>query len=168
MKDPTRKASQRPLVPKELTSEDIGKWTIGQLVSKMKPSNLYACIGVIVVLVVGAFKSGENFAGKPSTAESPTVDFTTAYTTASLEKCGNAARDELASAQPTKLLPLLQESGVTSNFGVFGSLTAWVSCVDAGGQTVIYTGAAGADSAEAQVLRSKLAEAVSFRLQKLQ
>src|SRR5438045_627279 len=98
MEDPTLKASQQPLVPKEPPSKDLDKWTIGQPLSNMRPSHLWACLGAIFALVIGAFALGHKLAVKSSTAESPTVEFATAYTTRSLEECGNAAHDELALA----------------------------------------------------------------------
>jgi hypothetical protein len=111
----------------------------------------------IAILVIVATAAGlttgrlkvEGFAGKSSTAQSPTVEFAAVYARSSLEQCGNAARDELAVAGPTKLLPLLEENRVTSNFAVFGSLNAWVSCVEVGELMLVYVGAAGEDGGEA-------------------
>lgn len=129
---------------------------------------LWGTLGAVVVLVMGAFTLGEKLAGKPSTAGSPTVEFWHGYTISSLEQCGNAARDELALLGPTKLLPLHEETRVTSNFAVFGELTAWASCINAAEETIIYAAAAGVEAAEAQILRTKLAQGVSNRLQKRQ
>jgi hypothetical protein len=122
-------------------------------------------VGFVVALYSGHLSIGVAGMGKSSAGtKSPFVHWVVLPTEAASSNCDLTALGALQTANPVKLEEADVEDDMRTRVADFGSLTAFISCIDPHENTLIYIGVAGDDFSEGKNKAAQLRALVASRL----